>query len=146
MTHTLYIQCEKDHYQKYYSDKQQNYETDCGFDLFCPKKLIITGNSFPSQNKENKIDLGVKCKLVNSEGKNVGFDLRPRSSMGSKTPLSLSNSIGTVDPEYRGSLIACVDNNTKYQYSLRRAHPLKTAYFFSTSIYQFICSPFLCPY
>lgn len=31
------------------------------------------------------------------------------------------------------------------QYSLRRARPSNTAYFFNTSRYQFISSPFLLP-
>jgi len=33
----------------------------------------------------------------------------PRSSI-SKTPLRLSNSIGLIDPGYRGEIIAVVDN------------------------------------
>ena len=37
------------------------------------------------------------------------FMLLPRSSMGSKTPLRLSNSVGVIDSGYRGHIIACVD-------------------------------------
>ena len=37
------------------------------------------------------------------------FMLLPRSSMGSNTPLRLSNSIGVIDSGYRGHIIACVD-------------------------------------
>ena len=38
--------------------------------------------------------------------------------MGGKTPLRLSNSIGLVDPNYTGELIAIVDNNTDTDYVL----------------------------
>ena len=39
----------------------------------------------------------------------VPYMLLPRSSMGSKTPLRLSNSVGVIDSGYRGHIIACVD-------------------------------------
>jgi dUTP pyrophosphatase len=118
MVHILYIQCEKEHYNKYYESKHVNHSTDSGFDLFCPEDIRIPGNSIPMYYEENKINLGVKCKLVNSSGESIGYDLRPRSSMGSKTPLRLSNSIGTVDAGYRGELIACVDNYKSVYYKI----------------------------
>ena len=39
----------------------------------------------------------------------VPFMLLPRSSLGSKTPLRLANSVGVIDSGYRGHIIACVD-------------------------------------
>ena len=39
----------------------------------------------------------------------IPYMLLPRSSMGSKTPLRLSNSVGVIDAGYRGHIIACVD-------------------------------------
>lgn len=122
--HTLYISCDKEHYNTYYNSGSANHGTDCGFDLYCPDDICVSANSIPMTHPENKIDLGVKCKLVNSRGQTIGYDLRPRSSMGSKTPLRLSNSIGTVDPDYRGPLIACVDNNTNNNYNVPKGNRL----------------------
>ena len=39
----------------------------------------------------------------------VPFMLLPRSSLGSKTPVRLANSVGVIDSGYRGHIIACVD-------------------------------------
>jgi len=50
--------------------------------------------------------------------------LVPRSSMGSKTPLRLSNSIGIIDSGYRGELIAVVDNNSNKDYSITKGDRL----------------------
>lgn len=40
----------------------------------------------------------------------VGYYLYPRSSMGTKTTLRLSNSCGIIDSGYRGNIIAALDN------------------------------------
>jgi hypothetical protein len=48
-------------------------------------------------------------KLKNN--KNVhGYMLLPRSSTGSKTTIRLCNSVGVIDYEYRGEIMAVVDN------------------------------------
>ena len=74
---------------------------DAGFDIMCPRDLVVPANA-----RGFKIPLGI-C-IENKEGGHM--DMRPRSSMGSKTPLRLCNSIGTIDYSYRGELVACVDN------------------------------------
>ncbi len=48
------------------------------------------------------------------------FKLYPRSSMGSKTPLRLSNQIGVIDSGYRGSLMACTDNISDKEYVINK--------------------------
>lgn len=48
----------------------------------------------------------------------IPFKLYPRSSMGSKTPLRLANSVGVVDSGYRGHLMACVDCHGKENYHI----------------------------
>lgn len=42
---------------------------------------------------------------------NAGFFLLPRSSIA-KTPLRLANSIGLIDPTYRGCLMAALENTS----------------------------------
>ena len=46
----------------------------------------------------------------------IPFKLYPRSSMGSKTPLRLANSVGVVDSGYRGHLMACIDCHGEENY------------------------------
>ena len=74
---------------------------DAGFDIMCPCDIVVPANA-----RSFKIPLGIA--IEDKEGSHM--DMRPRSSMGSKTPLRLCNSVGTIDYSYRGELIACVDN------------------------------------
>ena len=77
---------------------------DAGFDLFMPEQIMVQpkSNSF-------KLPLGVKC-AAHVGLKPVSFYMYPRSSMGSKTSLRLSNSVGVIDSGYRGELMGIVDN------------------------------------
>lgn len=81
---------------------------DSGFDLFTPNKTTV------NPGLSVKLNMGINCSMTfnNENGINepCGYYLYPRSSMGSKTPLRLSNSIGLIDSGYRGDLIAVVDN------------------------------------
>ena len=80
---------------------------DAGFDLITPITHMIERNS------TYKINLNVKCSatMINMHSQYVtGFYIYPRSSMGSKTPLRLANSVGIIDSGYRGNLISVVDN------------------------------------
>ena len=49
----------------------------------------------------------------------IPYKLYPRSSMGSKTPLRLSNSVGIIDSGYRGNLMACIDNKSKVDHNIK---------------------------
>jgi dUTP pyrophosphatase len=121
MSEILSINCNKEFYDEFYN-KNKNHSTDCGFDLFCPNDLVI-----PAKSLSNKVNLEVKCKLdriSNCMITSVGYKLYPRSSMGSKTPLRLSNSTGVVDPSYRGNLMAIVDNNSDKDYLIKRGDRL----------------------
>ena len=86
------------------SDNKLQHPTDIGFDLFLPENIEV-------QPYETKfIDLGIKCEYKSDNDKTFyGYLLCPRSSI-SKTKLRLANSIGVIDPNYRGYLIAAVDN------------------------------------
>jgi dUTP pyrophosphatase len=72
-----------------------------GFDLYLPETTV-----FPA-GKVTYADFGVQ--MMTSEG--TGFFLLPRSSI-SKTPLRLANSIGLIDPTYRGTLMAALENTS----------------------------------
>ena len=56
--------------------------------------------------------MGIACEFVPNSpspytGESGAFDLVPRSSIAN-TPLSLANSIGIFDPQYRGEVIAAL--------------------------------------
>jgi dUTP pyrophosphatase len=83
---------------------------DAGFDLFAPEDCTVGDNVVAY-----KLDHGVQCSMEKVEFRDgievsnpVGYYLYPRSSMGTKTPLSLANSVGVIDSGYRGNIIAAL--------------------------------------
>jgi dUTP pyrophosphatase len=81
---------------------------DAGFDLFNPTKHEICRGCSAKLNHEV-----VCCMKFFTPGVpefSVGYNLYPRSSTGTKTPLRLSNSVGIIDSGYRGNIIAAFDN------------------------------------
>ena len=52
-------------------------------------------------------------KIVDNLEIPCGFYLYPRSSLGTKTPLQMADSVGIIDMGYRGNLGGCV----KYNYT-----------------------------
>jgi len=80
---------------------------DAGFDLLTPVEHTVSGRS------SHKLNLHIKCSaiMINMHTQYAtGFYMYPRSSMGSKTPLRLANSVGIIDSGYRGNLMAVLDN------------------------------------
>jgi dUTPase len=84
---------------------------DAGFDLYVPREISIYEGT-----RAEKISHGLKTAMYfNAGGGGEGdviptaYYLYPRSSMGSKTPLRLSNSVGIIDAGYRGYLIGMFD-------------------------------------
>ena len=85
------------------------HETDAAADLYAMDDQII-----PSHSYGNKIHTGVKIQLP--EGWLAM--ILPRSSMGTKTPLRLSNSVGLIDSGYRGELGVLYDNTSDTDYNI----------------------------
>lgn len=77
------------------------HDTDAAADLYALETTVLQGNS-----RGNKIRTGVKIQLP--EGW-VAM-IFPRSSIGAKTALRLSNSAGIIDSSYRGELGVLYDN------------------------------------
>ncbi len=93
-----------------------NYSRDAGVDLYCPVELTIPPRS------QAKIDFAIKCELVNDTSEGIepfSYWLVPRSSI-CKTPLRMSNSIGLIDQEFRGSICAFVDNISDQPYTIQQ--------------------------
>jgi len=83
------------------------HEGDAGLDLFIIHEQTV------GPGETAKIHLQIACE--NEEC--IPYLLMPRSSI-SKTPLRLSNSIGLIDPGYRGEIIAVVDNVKSESYTI----------------------------
>lgn len=85
------------------------HETDAAADLYALEDVNVDAHT-----QGNKIRTGVNIQLP--EGWLAM--ILPRSSIGAKTPLRLSNSVGLIDSGYRGELICLYDNIADYNYSI----------------------------
>ena len=85
------------------------HDTDAAADLYALETVELPGNSIG-----NKIRTGVKIQLP--EGW-VAM-IFPRSSIGAKTALRLSNSAGIIDSSYRGELGVLYDNISDTPYTI----------------------------
>ena len=85
------------------------HDTDAAADLYAMTDQVIPAHSYG-----NKIGTGVKIQLP--EGWLAM--ILPRSSMGTKTPLRLSNSVGLIDSGYRGELGVLYDNTSNEDYKI----------------------------
>ncbi len=82
----------------------KQFASDIGFDLYMPTDITI------GPRETAFINLGIRAEYQSQlDNTYYGYQLYPRSSI-SKTKLRLANSVGIIDPNYRGYLIAAVDN------------------------------------
>lgn len=131
-------------YQLWYCPEDTNlystdnrYQGDAGFDLVCPQDVVV-----PANTHSFMIDLKVKVSMqkfvIKGESQEcipISCALYSRSSMGSKTPLRLANSVGVIDAEYRGNIKIVVDNASDKDYVVKRGERLVQ-----------ICQPALKPF
>ena len=115
-----------------YNNHTSYHEGDSGLDLFVTEDVIV-----PKGALAFMINLQITCEAFSTKEKmnNVSYYLYPRSSMGSKTPLRLSNSVGIIDAGYRGEIKAIVDNLDRDNDFIVRA---------GTRLLQ-LCSPIVSP-
>ena len=114
-----------------YSNHQHYNPGDSGLDLFCPETITI------NPGETVKINLQINCEALHDtiENTNVSYYLYPRSSI-IKTPLRLANSVGIIDRDYRGFIMAKVRNLGQPN----SQHIIESG----TRLFQ-ICSPDLSP-
>ena len=108
---TLKIKSFSDQYKK-----NECYSDDSGFDLYVPEDTII--KPFYKIEQGTLVNLQIQCEMLDND-MNVGYYLYPRSSIY-KTPLRLSNSVGIIDAGYRGNIMACVDNHSREEYTIKK--------------------------
>ena len=89
--------------REYYNQlASRNGVSDSGVDLVCPDEVDAP------VWKVSTLNFKVKCQMKNSETSHYcAYYLYPRSSI-SKTPLVMANSVGIIDRDYRGSIMAKV--------------------------------------
>lgn len=117
---SLKIKCLSDNikelYNNYINERNNSYDISAsGFNTICINEQIIPSNSFA-----NKINLGIICQ----PNENNGYFLCLRSSTGKNTKLRLSNQIGIIDENYRGEIIALVDNFDNQDYLIKNGERL----------------------
>lgn len=86
------------------------HDTDACADLYALENIVVRAHTYG-----NRIRTGVKIQLP--EGW-VAM-IYPRSSIGAKTPLRLSNSVGIIDSGYRGELGVLYDNISDHDYEIQ---------------------------
>lgn len=85
------------------------HDTDAAADLYAKEDITIPANSI-----SNMINTGVHIQLP----ENWMAIVIPRSSIGAKTGLRLSNSQGCIDPDYRGAICVLYDNISDSDYTI----------------------------
>jgi dUTP pyrophosphatase len=138
---SIYKEAAKNHNSKIIAEPQF---FDAGFDLFLPKNINETYNTFFPNYETTKVDFKVKCSakmvlLGDNEKKEfyTAYYTYARSSI-SKTPVRLANNQGIIDAGYRGNIIGMFDCLKKPGSSNEY---VMGPY---TRILQ-VCSPTLCP-
>ena len=87
------------------------HDTDAAADIYAMDDVILEPHTYG-----NKLRTGVKIQLP--EGWQAL--ILPRSSIGAKTPLRLSNSVGLIDSGYRGELGVLYDNTSDEPYTINQ--------------------------
>lgn len=85
------------------------HDGDACADLYAPEDITIPANTLG-----NMIGTGLRCVIP--EGFEV--QIRPRSGMSMKSPLRISNQIGTIDSSYLGEWCVLFDNFSLKDYTI----------------------------
>jgi len=105
---------------EYYKNANPKKTGDAGLDLISPVTVVV-----PAKAVSFKLPLAIACEALNvSNNTPMSFMVVPRSSMGSKTPLRLSNSIGIIDSGYRGEITGILDNVSLQSYRIMKGDRL----------------------
>ena len=121
--------------KEYYArlESENNTRTDSGIDLPVTKDYNINNKCRETFNFK------IKCQMIGPKGNFIPYYLYPRSSI-SKTPLILANSVGIIDKDYRGNLMAKVLSIESPDYCDRESYKVDKG----TRLFQ-ICTPDLSP-
>lgn len=97
----------------YTRDGKESTQGNSGYDLHVPGDIVIPPHSV----------VMINYGIVAVSQRGCGIYLYPRSSI-SKTPLRLANSVGVIDPSYRGCIIAALENTSDVEYKVSKGDRL----------------------
>lgn len=86
------------------------HDTDACADIYASKDIVI-----PAHSCSTKVPTGLRIALPEGWVAKIA----PRSSIGAKTGLRLSNSIGIIDADYRGEIGVLYDNISDSDYEIK---------------------------
>lgn len=86
------------------------HDTDACADIYASKDTTI-----PAHSRSTKVPTGLRIALPEGWVAKIA----PRSSIGAKTGLRLSNSIGIIDADYRGEIGVLYDNISDSDYEIK---------------------------
>lgn len=86
------------------------HSSDACADIYASKNMTI-----PAHSLSNLVPTGLRIELP----ENWVFMLEPRSSIGYKTGLRLSNAMGIIDEDYRGEIGILFDNFSDSDYEIK---------------------------
>ena len=86
------------------------HDTDACADIYASQDITL-----PAHSLSNKVHTGLHIALPES----WVFMVEPRSSIGYKTGLRLSNSMGIIDEDYRGEICILYDNISDSDYEIK---------------------------
>lgn len=98
----------------------------------CADVYALEDTTVKAHTLGNKIRTGLHFGLP----ENWEIGLLPRSSIGSKTPLRLSNSRGVLDEDYRGELMVLYDNISDSDYEIKAGD--RIAQMWVQPVYRFL--------
>ena len=86
------------------------HDTDACADIYASQNITI-----PAHTCSTKVPTGLRIALPEGWVAKIA----PRSSIGAKTGLRLSNSIGIIDADYRGEIMVLYDNISDSDYEIK---------------------------
>ena len=92
------------------------YSNDAGWDVRFVEDCTIQ----PNETVKLPLGIAVACFDDREHTEEAPFWLIPRSSIATKTPLRMANSVGLIDCGYRGELQAVVDNRGTEPFEVKR--------------------------
>jgi dUTP pyrophosphatase len=111
------IKINNDNLKQKYENHSSFHEGDSGLDLFSPEHVVIP----PKQKRI--INTQICCEAKN-DSLNVSFWMLPRSSVATKTPLIMANSVGLIDAGYRGNLMGVFYNTSDKEFVIEKGSRL----------------------
>lgn len=114
-------------------------EGDVGYDLY----VRSVSNEFRGDERDSCLlrpgeDVYLNMNVAVESPQGTFLDLRSRSDAFNKMNVKLTNSVGTIDPKYRGDgdeIVAHVHNTTNKSVQIKRGD----------SPFQLVCLPYITP-